>query len=364
MDKVSGLKKILKNSFGYNKARIDCLSRLILGLLAVRTVNLKEISLGFVSQSQVDSRYRRLQRFFAQFQWDYTQFARWIFFWFFKKDQKVYLIVDRTNWYWGKSKINVLMLSVAYEGLSIPLMWQMLNKAGNASAKEHSEIIGRYVQLFGKSNILGILGDREFASGKLFQYLRTYSIPFYLRLKEDANVCWKKQKIFSAKKIFCHLNVKQTCQFGAAVFVYGHKVYLSASRSEKGELMIVATLLPCKNAIPTYLRRWEIETLFQSLKGRGFHFEDTHITQLQRLSSLIAVLTIAFCWAHKVGEWKALKKPIRFKQFRRQKRPQYTFFRYGLDLIRDILLNVTSPAKPSFSFILKLFPQLHPGESS
>ena len=42
--------------------------------------------------------------------------------------------------------------------------------------------------------------------------------------------------------------------------------------------MIVATNQNPKNAIAIYLRRWEIESLFQSLKGRGFHFEQTHIT--------------------------------------------------------------------------------------
>ncbi len=50
-----------------------------------------------------------------------------------------------------------------------------------------------------------------------------------------------------------------------AVFVYCQKIYLSASRSERVELMIIATLQACKNAIPIYLRQWEIESLFQSL---------------------------------------------------------------------------------------------------
>ncbi len=128
MDKIDGLKKILKDFFDWKKARLDCFARLILALFAVRTVNLKEIALRFASQSQIDSCYRRLQRFFGQFKRDYCQLARWLFFWFFKKNQKVYFIIDRTNWYWGKQKINVMMLSVAYEELAIPLLWQLLDK--------------------------------------------------------------------------------------------------------------------------------------------------------------------------------------------------------------------------------------------
>lgn len=362
MDKIDGLKKILKNSFDWNKARLDCFARIILSLFAVRTVNLSEIAVGFASQSQIDSRYRRLQRFFGQFKWDYCQLARWLFFWFFKKDQEVYLIIDRTNWYWGKQKINVMMLSVAYEGLAIPLMWELLNKAGNATAKEHSQIVSRFVDIFGKSNILGILADREFGSGKFFGFLKDQNIRFYIRIKENASIKLGKKKIFSAEKVFRHLNVKETSVFGMAVFIYDQKIYLSASRSERGELMIVATLEACKNAIPIYLRRWEIESLFQSLKGRGFRFEDTHITKPERISTLIAVLAVAFCWAHIIGEWKALIKPIIFKQFRRQRRPQYTFFRYGLDFLRDILINPIAAANRDFLRILKLLPQFPNGE--
>lgn len=358
MDKVSGLKKSLSKYFDWNKARLDCFARIILSLFVVRTVNLKEIALGMPSKCQIDSRYRRLQRFFGQFKWDYCLLARWLFRWFFAKDQKVYLIVDRTNWYWGKQKINIMMLSVAYEGLAIPLMWQMLDKGGTASGEEHCEIISRYIEWFGKENILGVLGDREFGNGTLFKFLSAEKVQFFIRIKDNIVIKVGKKKLFTIKKIFSDLNVKETKIFGAAVFILGQKVYLSGSRSERGELMIVATLNACKNAIPVYLRRWEIENLFQGLKNRGFRFEDTHITKQERLSTLMAVLAVAFCWAHKIGEWKALIKPIIFKQFRHQKRPQYTFFHYGLEFIRDILLNPISFFHRQFTRLLRLLPRM------
>ena len=354
MDRTGELKKSLSKYFDFNKARLDCLARILLSLFAVRTVNLKQIALGFASKSVIDSRYRRLQRFFAQFKWDYSVLARWLFYGFFDSNQKVYLIVDRTNWFWGKSKINILMLSVAYEGLAIPLFWQMLNKAGNATAKEHSEIIERYVKLFGKENILGVLGDREFASGALFNFFSTQDIPFYIRIKGNACITVGRQKVFTAEKVFSHLNSKDTAVFGAAVMIYGRKVYLSGSRSERGELMIIATLKPCKNAIPIYLRRWEIENLFQGLKSRGFQFEDTHLTHPERISTLIAVVSVAFCWAHKIGEFKALTKPIIFKYFRHQQRPQYSYFHYGLDHLREILLNPLKRLYRHFRPVLRL----------
>lgn len=139
------------------------------------------------------------------------------------------------------------------------------------------------------------------------------------------------------------------------VKVFGEKVFLAASRSEKGELMIVATNQNPKNAIACYLRRWEIESLFQCLKGRGFRFEETHITNLDRLKKLTAVLAIGFVWAHKVGEWKAEIKPIVRKFFKDQSRPQQSYFRHGLDHIREIVLALKvsfKQLKKTFSYIL------------
>lgn len=356
MNNVSGLKKILSKTFKINKARLDCLSRLLLSLIAVRTVNLAEIALGLGRQSEIHSRYRRLQRFFSQFRWDSSQLARWIFYWFFLKGQKVYLILDRTNWYWGKKKINILLLSVAYEGLAIPLLWEMLPKAGNASSEEHQSIVKRYIDIFGKENIAGVLADREFPSGQFFKFLAENTIAFYFRIKDNARIGVGKEKFFTVKKIFCELRPKEKMQFGMAVSIYGQKVYLSGSRSERGQLMVVATLSPFKNGVETYIRRWEIENLFQGLKGRGFRFEETHLTAEEKLSTLIGVLAIAFSWAHKIGEWKALKKPIIFKHFRDQQRPQWTFFHYGLDCLRDILLNSECFLKEIFRDLLRLFP--------
>src|SRR5437763_1819323 len=159
MNKISELRRILGDNFSWNKARLDCVVRFLLALFAVRTVNLSEIAVGFVSRAKVTSRYKRLCRFFRQFKLDYAQVAIWIFK-LFVTDCKVYLTIDRTNWFWGKSKINILTLGIAYEGTAIPLLWHLLDKAGNASASEHQAILTRFVALFGKDCIAGVLADR------------------------------------------------------------------------------------------------------------------------------------------------------------------------------------------------------------
>ena len=95
-----------------------------------------------------------------------------------------------------------------------------------------------------------------------------------------------------------------------AIELFGQTIYLAGSRSGRGELMIVATNRHPHNAIAIYLRRWEIETLFSCLKKQGFCFRTTHLTHLDRIEKMMALLVIGLCWAHKTGKWPAEKKPI------------------------------------------------------
>jgi len=116
-------------------------------------------------------------------------------------------------------------------------------------------------------------------------------------------------------------------------------VYLSGLRLADGELLIVASGSPGDNAIATYAERWQIETSFACLKGRGFNLEDTHVTNRLRIKRLLVLAAVAFCWAHRSGEWQhGHVKPIKVKTHQRLAR---SIFRAGLDVIREALLNVT-----------------------
>ncbi len=120
MDKINELKAILGKNFTWNKARLDCFVRMLLAMFKVRTVNLSEMAVAFSSKASVDSRYKRLYRFFSQFKMDYDDCAKWLFQQFVLPE-KIYLTIDRTNWFWGKGKINILTIGIAYEGVAIPI---------------------------------------------------------------------------------------------------------------------------------------------------------------------------------------------------------------------------------------------------
>ena len=62
----------------------------------------------------------------------------------------------------------------------------------------------------------------------------------------------------------------------------------------------------------------------------------------------MAVLAIAFCWAHKTGEWLNEIKPIQLKT---HGRPAVSIFRYGLDFIIDTIVNAVTK---NFKNLLKI----------
>jgi hypothetical protein len=343
MDKTSELVDILSKFFKWNKARLTCFTNMLMALFIVRTVNLSEIALAMDTRAQASSRYKQIQRFFKNFVFDYDEIARWVFWLFGIKGKKVYLAMDRTNWCWGKLSINVFTLSVLCENIAIPIFWEVLPKKGNSSFEEQRALITRFIRIFKKNNILGLLADREFGHSDLLRWLRRENIPFYIRIKNGALVKENRQdkNAWAIKRAFSSLNNKEQNYLTTAMSIYNNTLYIAAGRSEKGELMIVVTNQDPKDAINIYLKRWGIETLFSCLKGRGFHFEDTHMTNHERIAKLMALLTVGFCWAFRLGQWAVTKKIVllKMKKFKDGKRPQKSLFRLGLDFIRETFIH-------------------------
>lgn len=349
MTYISELSGILSQQLNWHKSRIDCFAQMLLALFIVRSVNLSEIAVAMDGdKANIHSRYKRVYRFFSKFEIDFTWIARWIYSLFFNEEDKVYIAIDRTNWYWGKAKINVFMLSICYEGMAIPLFWCLLKKAGSTTAKEQIELLSRFINTFGKAAIQGVLGDREFPNKALLAWLVEENIPFYLRIKGNVDVCIGKKKFKTSAQLFHHLAPYQQHVFGMKVHVFGQSLYLAGSKNSREDLMIVVTNQPPKNAIACYLRRWEIECLFSALKTKGWRFEDTRVIEPKRIEKLLVLLSLGFVWAHRIGEWKASIKPMPLKKLRNQKRPKNSFFRWGLDNLRDLLTNPSVHLK-SFS---------------
>ena len=116
-------------------------------------------------------------------------------------------------------------------------------------------------------------------------------------------------------------------------------------------MFIIATPKYTNKAIEIYRRRWEIETLFGCLKTRGFCLEETKITLPERVEKLVFILAIAFLWSYSIGIERNNISPIRIKG---DGSLEYSFFRYGYDWIRRIIMNLIC-YKSELDWALRLF---------
>jgi Transposase DDE domain len=341
MPHLNELSTLLNQHFNWNKARMNCFCAMLLAVLKLRSMNLKEIAMGMSDNTQLDSRYRRVQRFLDQHWINFDLVAMFIMLLFGFTGTTYYLSMDRSNWQWGEKNINILTLAVVYQGAAIPIFWILLNKKGNSDTRERIALVKRFIKLFGKANILGILADREFIGEDWFAWLKEQEIPFHIRIKKNAIAYSANGKAMPVHKLFQFLKAGEKRVILEVKRVTGVEVYLAGLRLENGELLIIASAQFCAQAIENYAKRWQIETLFGNLKSRGFNLEDTRVTDRIRMKRLLTVVVIAFCWAHRTGEWQVKNvKPLKIKK---HQRPVKSIFRCGLDAILDVLLNAVEP---------------------
>ena len=80
-------------------------------------------------------RSQRLQRFLRNFDLDYAVIARAIVG-IMDIAQPWVLSKDRTEWSFGKTRFNILMLGIVHHGVAYPVVGKMLDKKGNSSSDE------------------------------------------------------------------------------------------------------------------------------------------------------------------------------------------------------------------------------------
>jgi hypothetical protein len=355
MAEVQVLVPVLAEVLQWNRARLTFVAHFILALVKVRTVNFTEIAVAFAGQAQPASNYKRIQRFFRAFPVDFLAISKLIVRMLPIRDSQWILTLDRTHWKLGRLNINLLVLGIAYTGIAFPVVWMTLSKQGNSNTGERIQMMARFLRSFGKDKIACLTADREFLGHKWFGYLLDHLIPFCIRIRENMLVTNGRGIAVHAKALFRELPPGEIRVLKGRRLVCGVKLFVVGLRLPDGAYLILVTDKAPQTAMETYAQRWEIEPLFGCLKNRGFRFESTHLTKPDRINKLVALLAITFCWCHLTGEWVHQQKPIPIKKHGRKAK---SIFRAGLDLLREILLNISEKKQPFRKIILLLRKQL------
>ena len=249
------------------------------------------------------------------------------------------IAIDRTEWQLGKAWVNVLMLSVGYKGVSLPLFWTVSEEKGCSDNAERRGIVQQFIDEFGAGSIEFVTADREFASKEWLTYLVERKISFRLRIKANTLITDKRGQRIHASKMLKTMKKGERAELRRRRWLWNKAVFVAVCRKADGDNVIVVSSERTGRILLEYGQRWQIETLFGCLKTRGFRLEDTHLTHGSRVSNLLSLLTLATVWGILAGEIAARNTPPKIKKHGRAEK---SIFRLGLENLRNCFCGLTT----------------------
>ena len=141
------LQRPLRESIGELAPHCQFIALFLIALLAERTACIAWIAEAMPTGAAAESNRKRIQRFLDDARVTPKAFARIIAP--FLPGSEWILVIDRTNWFWGKSPINLLVLAVYCNGIAVPLLWMHLRRDGSSDTDQRIALMKQFLDLFG-----------------------------------------------------------------------------------------------------------------------------------------------------------------------------------------------------------------------
>ncbi len=324
----------LKRELG--RAEYLLLKILINLLQSIKTVSIEALATALPIPIFFESRRKRVQRFLSlnyinvEEIW-FPIIKSWLEI-YFPLNKVIYVVIDRTNW----GCINLLMISVVWDKRSIPIYFELLSKLGSSNFDEQKVVFNKALPLF-KNYKTVVLGDREFCSLKLANWLTEQKVYFCLRIKKDAFIeiepeIWLQLKNsgLSPGVSFFYQGIKYTKTTGFISFNLAGKWKRKrfGVAPEEG-WFILTNFDTLESTIKAYKQRFDIEEMFRDFKSGGYNLEDTNAS-VKRLISLILLISLAYTAAtisgQKIKRMGVQKYVGRIKESKRIVRRHSSFY--------------------------------------
>ena len=279
----------------WHPARIDCLMGMLRGLLLAQTVSTYRLAQRMVGDAQFESHAQRIRRLLAEQAFDWSVIGRLLLrLAGVHAKSRLIVAVDRTNWDFGRTAVNFLVIGIVVRGVGIPIVWTQLGKKGNSRTSERLDLLERFPQPVPAHQVKVLLADREFIGKGWFIAPRERKIPCAIRVRDNQFVCTcdgSRNRISTLAKNLA----RQRPRAWAEAWLDGVPCSLSLKRLPDGEILAVVAhgLRRGDDPLGVYRLRWGIELCFACLKGKGFNIEDTHPRHAERLEKIFALASIA-----------------------------------------------------------------------
>jgi len=282
-------------SGSWHEARIVCLTEMLRGILTSQSINTARLAARMGEQVQFESHAQRIRRFLAGQDFDWVIIGRLMLRIAGVAGQKKFTVaVDRTNWDFGKTAINFLVISVVVSGIGVPIAWRQLGKKGNSKTEKRLDLLERFLKIVPASQIAVFLADREFIGKTWFKALQKSNIPYAIRVRNNQFATLADGKRIKISALASALK-NQKPRTWPNIDLDGVPCALSLKRLSDKDLLAVVSfgLQPSDDPLETYRQRWAIELCFACMKTKGFDIESTHLRHDDRLEKMFAIVSMA-----------------------------------------------------------------------
>ena len=291
-----------------SETQLITLKLLVWLLQSQKTVKIERLAATLPLPIQQNSRRRHIQRFL-----NLTKLSV-VILWFplikeiitqrISKGKQLIIALDRTQW----QENNILMASAIYQKRAFPIFWIFLSKEGASNFREQQIVLQPVIKLF-KSYQIVIVGDREFQSVELAQWIDSQGVKFVLRQKKSTTFRQNRRKFNSLSSVQVAPGQREfiseisfTQKRGFSRFnlaIYWRKKY--KNKQEKSPWYLLTNLGDLATAVKAYKHRWGIESMFKDCKTGGYNLEGSQATP-DKLVRLVLLIAIAMTSAWLQGE--------------------------------------------------------------
>ena len=278
---------------------------------------------GWIRQEQSKQPLNRAQRRYLK-QLKHRKHGYWI------------LAIDRTQW----KKRNLFVVSLVWGTHALPLYWELLKHRGNSDLSAQQRLLKAVLPMFKRGTVL-LLGDREFHSPKLAQWLQQRGVHFALRQRKNFQMKAPGETEYLAlskrgfqpgsREFYQGILGGKEDQIGPFnLAVYWKRSY--GKRKHKEPWYILSDLPTLEKTLAVYRCRWGIEQMFKDCKSGGYNLESAQVND-ERFLALMVLVAFAYSLTTMQGQWiekfGVEKYAARLKEHQ-EKTPRFSDFSLGL----------------------------------
>jgi hypothetical protein len=330
--------------------KLTTLAAMVSGIVLSRNCQLPSIARKAPDQARTDSRIKRYSRWIQneriEYEGYYLPFVGDLLI-SLAQIRELVFIIDGSEV--GHHCIT-LMISLIFGKRTLPITWLVVKGCkGHLPEQLHLDLLTQLQAVMPENYQAIFLGDGEFDGVQLQEVLQSLGLHYVCRTAKNTQL-YEDGLPFT----FVDLLVRPGDQISIPNVCFTRQAYGPVTviawweRGYLEPIFLVTNFDLVGEACYWYKKRFRIETFFSDEKSRGFYLHKSHLSDPERLRTLMIAACLAYLWIIHLG-LVALRQDW-VKVIHRTDRCDWSLFRLGLALL-DHFLNESLPIPVSFNLL-------------